>query len=479
MKILFQEPLVSRDITYGKFSAGAGNNSFPYGMASVAAYAMARGHKAEYLEPSIEGLDQAAYARWLAERDFDVVGMGSTTIQIGQTLETFELIKKVKPSAVTVLGGVHPTIMPAETLKAGPAVDYLVLGEGEKPFVKLLDCLARGDKAGIAAIAGLAYRDGAGNPVINPPDVSDRLAPEEFPVPPYELFPMDRYLAQITYTKRFPSYSVVASRGCPFNCAFCNGSTVLGKRVRYKAPEKLIEELGRLKNDYGAKGIIFLDSTFTLDKRWMTEFCRLYAESGEVLPWACNSRVDTMDEPLLRLMKKAGCWEILYGIESGNQKSLDLIRKGVTVEQNTRALKMTMALGFYTYASYILCLPGETEADALNTVEYARSIGTPIAMFYLPVPYPKTELWDICKEKGILRDGADWKDFNAWDFSNPVYINPLVGKEKMQSILNGAYLRYYSSPAVIWRNAKEVLLLRQDLKKFAYALKGMAGLYLK
>lgn len=477
MKLLFQEPLVSRDVTYGKFSGGAGNNTFPYGMACVAAYAMARGHRAEYLEPSIEGLSRDGYARWLAERDFDVVGMGSTTIQITQTLETFELIKKVKPSAVTVLGGVHPTIMPAETLKAGKAVDYLVLGEGEKPFARLLEALAAGTSP--AGIKGLAYRGPDGTPVINPPDPADALAPEEFPVPPYDLFPMGRYIAQITYTKRFPSYSVVASRGCPFRCSFCNGSAVLGKRVRYKAPARMVEELRELKERYGARGLIFLDSTFTLDHRWLTEFCRLYAESGIGLPWACNSRVDTVDEKILRMMKAAGCWEILYGIESGNQKSLDLIRKGVTVEQNTKALRLTMALGFYTYASYILCLPGETEADARNTVEYARAIGTPIAMFYLPVPYPHTELYSVCKATGILREDAAWSDFNAWDFTNPVYINPLVGKERMQAVLNGAYLRYYSSPAVIWRNLKEVLLLKQDLRKFAYAVKGMAGLYLK
>lgn len=477
MNILFQEALVSRDVTYGKFSAGAGNNTFPYGIASVARYVMDRGHRAAYLEPNIEGMDAEAYAAYLAAHDFDVVGMGSTTLQVKSSLETFRLIKKVKPGIVTVLGGVHPTLMPRETLECAEAVDYLVLGEGEAPFAALLDCLARGDRGAAAALPGIACRDAAGHIVINPPSPGAALESADLPVPPYELFPMKKYVAQITYTKRFPSYSIVASRGCPFKCAFCNGNAVLGRRVRYKDPARLIEEMALLKNEYGAKGIIFLDSTFTLDKRWVTEFCRLYAESGVGLPWACNSRVDTVDEPLLRLMKQAGCWEILYGIESGNQKSLDLMRKGTTVEQNTRAVKLAMSLGFYTYASYILCLPGETEADALNTIEYARSLGTPIAMFYLPVPYPKTELYAICREKGILRKDAAWEDFNAWDFTNPVYVNPLVGKEKMQKLLNGAYLRYYSSPAVIWRNLRELLLLRQDIRKFVYAVKGMAGLY--
>jgi len=477
MKILFQEPLVSRDITYGKFSAGAGNNTFPYGLACVARYVMDRGFDVAYLEPNLEGMDREAYARYITENDFSVIGIGSTTVQIKRTLETFALIKKIMPATVTVLGGVHPTLMPAETLAASAAVDYLVLGEGEKTFHALVSCLKAGDPAGAASIPGLAFRRD-GRTVINPPSPENALEAAELPTPPYSLFPMSRYVAQITYTKRFPSYSVVASRGCPFKCSFCNGSAVLGKRVRYKEPSALVDEIISLKNDYGARGIIFLDSTFTLNRRWVEEFCRKYIEKKAGLPWACNSRVDTIDESMLRLMKSAGCWELLYGIESANQKSLDMINKGTTVEQNERMLRLTMSLGFYTYASYILCLPGETEADALNTVRFAREIGTPIAMFYLPVPYPKTKLYEVCREKGILRTDADWEDFNAWDFSNPVYVNPLIGKERMQRILNRAYSSYYTTPKVLWRNFKEVALLRQDLKKFIYAAKGLGGLFL-
>jgi radical SAM superfamily enzyme YgiQ (UPF0313 family) len=475
MKVLIQEPLVSRSLTYGKFSAGAGNNTFPYGAACVARYAMDRGFEVAYLEPSIEGMDAEAYSRYFREHDFSVVGIGSTTLQIKRTLETFALVKRIKPGAVTVLGGVHGTLMPEETMAASPALDYLVIGEGEKPFHALLCCLRDGTPERIAAIPGLAYRQG-GRVVVNPPTPANTLAPAELPVPPYSIFPMSRYVAQITYTKRFPSYSIVASRGCPYRCAFCNGSSVLGPRVRYKDPSVLIDEMLALKNEYGARGIIFLDSTFTVSRRWLEEFCRKYIERKVDLPWACNSRVDTVDEATLRLMKAAGCWELLYGIESANQKSLDMIDKRTTVEQNAKMLRLTMALGFYTYASYILCLPGETEADAMNTVRFAREIGTPIAMFYLPVPYPKTRLYEVCKEKGILRTGADWEDFNAWDFTNPVYINPLIGKENMQRILNRAYSSYYSTPKVLWRNFKEVALLRQDLRKFVYAVKGLGGM---
>ena len=114
MKILFQEPLISRNITYGKFSKGAGNNTFPYGMASIAGYITAKGYDVKYIEPNIEGLDFDAYGRYLMENDFKVIAMSSTTLQINKVIKTFEFIKKIKPETVTVLGGVHPTIMPSE-----------------------------------------------------------------------------------------------------------------------------------------------------------------------------------------------------------------------------------------------------------------------------------------------------------------------------------------------------------------------------
>jgi radical SAM superfamily enzyme YgiQ (UPF0313 family) len=474
-KILFQEPLISRNITYGKFEAGAGTNTFPYGVASVAKYVLDRGYEVKYLEPSIENMNLENYKEYIQSNQFDVIGIGSTTLQIGQTIKTFEIIKKINPKIVTVLGGIHATIMPSETLEKTDTIDYLILGEGEKPFTRLLKCIEEGNLEDIKSINGIAFKE-QNNIIIKPPNFNDMLPVSELPTAAFHLFPMKKYIAQITYAKRFPSYSLVASRGCPFQCAFCNGSDVFGRKVRSKEPSQVIDEILILKKEYNAKGIIFLDSTFTMNKEWVKEFCQEYIEKEIKLPWACNSRVDTVDEPILKLMKKAGCWEILYGVESANQKSLDLLNKRTTVEQNTKVLKLSMKLGFYTYASYIICIPDETEKDALNTIKYAKRMGTPIAMFYLPVPFPKTALWYICKEKGILREDAKWEDFNSWDFSNPVYINPLIGKEKMQKLLKYAYYSYYLTPKVIFKNFKEILLFKQDIKKYIYALKGITGL---
>lgn len=477
LKILFQEPFEPDDLTFGKFSKGAGNNSFPYGVASIAAYINERGHDVSYLDPNIERMSLKKFINYIKSGNFDLIGIGSTTLQIGYAISSFEIIKKHFPDIITVLGGVHCTLMPTETISSTDVIDYLILGEGEIPFFQLIEYLSLGGENDIKTIEGICFREN-GSIILNPPSDSNHLSPEDIPIPLFDIFPMHKYVPQITWAKVFPSYSVIASRGCPFKCAFCNARDILGRKVRYKSVERLIEEIKLLKEKYGAKGLLILDSTFTVNKKWVEKFCKEYIKTNLGLPWACNSRVDTVDENLFRLMKEAGCWSVVFGIESANQKSLDLINKGTTVEQNAEAVKLCLELGFYVFTSYILCLPGETEEDALNTIRFARKMGNHLALFYLPIPFPKTKLSELCKETGQLREDAEWTDYNAFDFSNPVFVNPLIGKEKMKKLYRKSYLIFYSNPVVWFRNLKELILLRQSPYKYWLGAKAFFNFFL-
>lgn len=475
IKILFQEPFVPKNITFGKFEKGAGNNTFPYGVSCVASYISKHGYDVSYLDPNLEKMPLEEYTNYVKSNKFDLIGIGSTTLQIDHTISCFKIIKDSFPHIITVLGGVHATLMPLETTNDTDVIDYLVLGEGEIPFYQLIEALNNGNTGLIKKIKGICFKQN-GSVVCNPPDYSGFLLPDQIPIPLFDVFPMRKYVPQITYAKKIPSYSVVASRGCPFKCGFCNANDTMGSKLRYKPVDTLIDELKILKSKFNAKGVMFLDSTFTANKKWVREFCAKYIKSNLGLPWACNSRTDTVDNESLLLMKKSGCWSILYGVESANQKSLDLMNKGTTVEQNTYAVKLSLKLGFYVYTSYILCLPGETEEEVMNTIRYARSMGNQMAMFYLPVPFPKTKLWDLSKKAGELRLDAKWSDFNAWDFDNPVYINRAIGKKNMQKLYKKAYFIFYSDPKVWYRNFKEIILLRQSPSKFLLGIKGFLNM---
>ena len=472
LSILFQEPIVPREVSYGKFSKEAGNNTFPYGVACLASYVEERGYEVKYLEPNLDQLTEEDYVGFIRAGNFDVIGIGSTTLQIEFAIECFNIIKKILPDIITVLGGVHATLLPEETIVSAKSIDYIIAGEGETPFYQLLEAIHQKRPDDCENIQGICYKR-EGNIIYNPPDSSKYISTEEIPLPLFKIFPMRKYIPQITFAKDFPTYSVMASRGCPYKCSFCNATTISGRRVRYKSIPKVIEEVRILKYEYGARGVMFLDSTFPLNKKWVNEFCRQYIQSGLNVPWSCNTRGDTVDTDILKIMKKAGCWGVNLGIESGNQKSLNLIKKDITVEQNSEAVRLLRKNGYFVGATYIICLPGETEEDVMRTIEYARNLGNQMAFFYLPVPFPRSRLEDACRKDGGLKEDARWLDYNAWCFQEMVYVNPLIGKERMLKLLNKAHVRFYSNPKVILRNFLEVILLRQNPYKYWIGLKGV------
>ena len=189
--------------------------------------------------------------------------------------------------------------------------------------------------------------------------------------------------------------------------------------------------------------------------------------------WDINTRVDCLDKKLLFIMKKAGLWMINFGLESGNQSSLDLLNKGINLSQIRKTLKMTKKLGITTFSTWILGIPGENEKMVKNTISFAKEIGTELALFFLPVPYPGTDLIKICQKDGGLNKKAKWENYSAVDFSKPVYVNPRLGKEKMQELIKYAYLSYYLSPKILWRNLK-CIKSKDDLIRYWRAFRAWA-----
>jgi radical SAM superfamily enzyme YgiQ (UPF0313 family) len=354
-----------------------------------------------------------------------------------------------------------------------PELDFIVTHEGEKSFLELVQCIYEGNLSCIKSIPGLVYRNADGETVHNHFDMRcNFLEEKELPIPLFNIFPMRHYVAQITFAKEFPSYSIIAGRGCPYRCSFCNGAVTLGKKVRMKPVEVLLEEMKILKDEYGAKGIMFLDSSLTTRRDWLDHFCEEYIRSGIKLPWSCCSRVDTFNHDIGIKMRKAGCWAVAFGIESANQKSLDLINKGTTVEANHRALHTADELGFYITSSYIICLPGETESDVMNTIHFAKKHPTHIALFYLPMPFPKSRLHEACEQDGGLRKAENADDYNCWNVDGPLlYTNHLIGEARMRELYRTAYRQFYLNPSVIWRHFKEFALLRQSPYKLWLGLK--------
>jgi len=206
------------------------------------------------------------------------------------------------------------------------------------------------------------------------------------------------------------------------------------------------------------KAIYFKDSTFTINRSYSEELLNRIIEENLGIIWACSTRVDCVDPPLLKLMRRSGCWQIGFGIESGNQETLDFLKKGkrINLELIKKSVLEAKRNRINVVTSFILGLPNEDERMVKNTIRFALELRGHQAMFYLPVPYPGTELYQICKKTGGLRRDARWRDYLSVDFRNPVYINPKLGREKMRYYYYTAYREFYRSPLVWLQNLTQI-----------------------
>jgi radical SAM superfamily enzyme YgiQ (UPF0313 family) len=472
MKILLMLPMMDLSRLWGRASKGAGNNNFNYGLASIAAYLIQYGYEVQILDPQfLHGGD--ALSRHLLDNRPNVVGITSYTPTITDAFETAKLVRRTLPDSTIVLGGPHCSYFPSETLTECSTADYVIVREGEHTMLELVRMLDSG-RHKEDDILGLVHRKD-GQIVVNAP--RPFLDVNSLPPPAYHLFPLDKYTLQPTIYKRLPTFTTLVSRGCPYSCSFCHGFEVLGRKVRYREVENALEELNLLIKDFGAKGFMFYDSTFTCNQPWVVRFCEEILRNKLDFTWMCMSRTDSVSEDLLALMRRAGCWGISFGVESANQRSLDLLKKGTTVEQNCEAIRLAKKVGLYVTSTYMIGLPGEDEKDVLNTVEFAKANPTHIAHFFWPLPYPKTLFFEQCKADGGIMENHRWENFNIYA-KYPVYVNPRLGYEKMRQLQESALRGYYTNWEVILMNLKTITT-PTDVKKYfqaALAVLGQANL---
>lgn len=471
-------PFWDSDEQWGKWKRGAGNNNFNLGLAYIAGVLREDGFPVSVCDPQFFENGKEGLEHYLRKEQFDLVGIPCFTPTAYEVFHMAAFVKQVLPQTKVVLGGGHATIYPREILEECPEVDFSVAHEGEYPTLELARALEKtpgGSPEDLAAVKNLSWRDG-GEIVVNEkrPFIEDL---DVLPRPAYELFPLDSYKIQPTAYKRLPTYTMSVSRGCYYACTFCCGWKMLGKKMRYRGVEKVIGDLKFLIEEYGARGIMFQDTSMPCDRKWMTAFCEALLREKMDLTWACFSRADHVDRDLLQLMKKAGCYGISFGVESASNESLKRIKKAQTVEKNIESIKLALELGYHVTATYILGLPGEDEQDVLNTIALARSLGTHIAHFFLPLPYPETEMFQQCGEDGGLVEHYEWRDFSMTNWQRMVYVNPRLGKERSLELQRQAIIGYYRSPKVIWRNLRTIDSW-DDVKKYFRAGMALSGYFM-
>jgi len=326
-------------------------------------------------------------------KSYDVVGFGGTVYECLQAKKVSSLLRN--NGTLTIYGGPNATV---NWQKYIDFFDIIVKGEGEITVDEVLDCVE--NNRSLRDIEGIVFKEN-GN-IINNPDRPFIQNLDKLNYPAREILDLKKYQRHARpYLDVYPVDTVVSSRGCPFACTFCSSKYFWKRIYRARLPEEVVKEIKYLINRFGTKGIFFNEDLFTVSKERVLQFCRLVKPLGIV--WACEAKVGTVDEEMLKAMKESGCKAMLFGLESCSNKTLKLINKKITVEQSQETIKLCKKFDIYTHAWFMIGLPHETKEDMLYTIKTSKTWQIDHIDYSRVCAIPKSELYDLVKRKNLDR----------------------------------------------------------------------------
>ena len=423
--------------------AGVENVIPSLGLAYLAAVAEEEGHDARILDCA-RGLPFSEIGNEVRRFRPHVVGLGVTTPTFLNAVRAADLVRREAPGAVLVAGGAHPTAMPEHTAASG-AFDLLVQGEGEGPFAGLLRHIDGGGAAP-GEIPGVGFvRDGS---LVQGPPAKPIADLDSIPLPARHLLPpLDAYAPCPASYRALPLAHVMTSRGCPSLCKFCDRA-VFGERYRERSVGNVMLEVEEVVRRYGAKEIRFFDDTFTVNRRRIEALCDELERFRPRLIWTCLTKVDTVTPGLLRRMRSAGCWQVLFGLESGDDGILRSLGKRNTVEQNRQAVRWAREAGLRVRADFLVGSPDETAETLQRTLDLARELSIDFAHFNKFVPFPGTDFYRQLTAEG---HEFDFSSSSTLAHDAMVYVPPALDAEEYGRFLDRSYRRFYFRPRYLAR----------------------------
>lgn len=445
--VLVNPPVSARE-RYGPL-AGGGSHLPPLGLALLAGIARKAGFSVEIVDAEALGMTVEEAAHRALSSEPSIIGLTSVTMTVHAAAEVARLVKLASPSTIVALGGVHISATPEQTMEAFPAIDVGVIGEGDVTLPEMLAAVR--DRWPFDDIRGLILRERGGRLR----RTGERETVEDLdslPFPAWDLLPnlAKAYRPAPNAYRSLPASSVVSSRGCPGRCTFCD-RTVSGRRLRTYSAGYLMRMVETLHARHGIREIVFHDDNFVASRPRLLEFCALLERSGLGIEWSCTGRVDMIDPEVLAVMRRAGCWQIAYGVETGSQRLLDELRKGTTLEQIRQAVAWTHEAGIEARGYFMIGVPGETPETLDQTLRLLREL--PLDDFHMTIlaPHPGSEITgEIMRRRPIE---IDWRRCGDWDV---VYVPDGLTREDLESAHRKAFRGFYLRPQVIMRYVRRV-----------------------
>jgi len=381
-----------------------GDREPPLSLAFLAGPLKEAGHRVRIMDLQIPDVRTAWKSRFPAELP-DLVGITAMTPQVKQAHEIAQWIRKTSPAIPIIAGGVHPTLLPEQTLREFPAFDLVAVGEGEETIVELASRLERREPMAHASVRGIAYRSPGGACITAP---RPRMLNLDELTDPHEHYDFYYYLANKSFSFTEKCVSMIVSRGCPYNCRFCATKGLWTRKYVCKSIPAVMREI-RSVLDRGAEGIVFRDSTFNVDRVWVRALCDAILKEKLRFKWAVNARVNLVEHDLFHTMKKAGLDTVYFGVESGSQKILDFYGKGITLAQTEKAFAICRKLKIRTGAYFMLGALPETRADMELTYQFVKKLKPTFSLVFLFMPLPGSELYQYYIDRGYRFEYNDMR----------------------------------------------------------------------
>ncbi len=374
--------------------------NFPLGLGYLAAVLRQSGCKVTVLELNALRLEKEKIIKFLERKKFDIITLGGMITIWNYAYWLLSEIRRTNPQAKLVLGGNLTTSIP-ELVMNRFKPDIMVIGEAESTITNLVQALQQGTP--LSEVKGIWYFEGKEIKKTLPNELIKDI--NTVPYPAWDLFPMEAYINQPTHESGLRRrMDMISSRGCPFTCKFCY--QMYGQTYRFRSPENILGEIDQLQKQYRIRNVSFLDDHLTANPARLQKFCDALIEQKRDLTWSCLGRVDSVAPDRLKMMRKAGCTYIGFGIESGSQKMLDAMDKKVKVDRAKDAIRMARKEGISVNATFIIGFPGETRETVMETVNFAREVKIPLALFFAN-PYPGTELFNMAVKMGKIKDAEE------------------------------------------------------------------------
>lgn len=388
------------------------NRSPGMGLLQLAGQLREEGFQPAILECDLENLTMDRIIQRVRESGARFVGITLFTVGVHSAMDIASRLKKLDPQIKIITGGPHISSMAKVTLERFDVIDVAVLKEGDYILGKLLRAFRL--QQDLNSIEGIMFRDGDGNLIQTKPapQIQDM---DSLPDPAWDLLPRFpwAYPSAIFNYPRGPVATMATSRGCPHACNFCDNS-VFGQKIRSMSPPRIFQQMKKLYYDFGVRHIFFVDDLFVFHRNHIKQLTDLLIGEQMDLTWNCAARIEILNPDLLARMKKAGCWEISFGLESGSDEMLRKMNKNETTQKAKQVVQWTAEAGIRAKGLFMIGYPGETAETIEQTYQYIQKLPLSVLNVTRFTPYPGSRIYSDLFQSLIRED--HWDSMNGMNF---------------------------------------------------------------